>query len=177
MKPVRRFSIGISKFNRLMGAGFCVCAPALALAMFAAVAMRYGLGKSPAWLNESTHFLHAFLFLGVAAYAVQRDKHVRVDVLYQYLSRKKRALVDTLGFFLLLAPLLCGVIIFSYGFIRDSWRLLEGSAEYQGMPGIFLLKSAILLYAVTMLAEGAAVTVRRVGYMRRFSATEKSRAA
>lgn len=167
MRAIRNFSVTISRFNRTLGMAFCVCAPALALTVFIAVAMRYGFGKSPAWLSESSHFLHALLFLGVAAYAAQRGRHVRVDVVYQYLSRRNRALVDAFGFFFMLAPLLCGVIYFSYGFISDSWRLLEGSSEYQGMPGIFLLKSAIVLYAATMLLEGGAMTVRRLSYVRR----------
>ncbi len=62
----------------------------LLLSVFTAIARKFGFGSN-GWL-ESQWYLFAAVFLLGAAYTLQQDKHVRVDVLSKRWSLRKHAL-------------------------------------------------------------------------------------
>jgi TRAP-type mannitol/chloroaromatic compound transport system permease small subunit len=51
---------------------------------------------------------------------------------------------------------------FGYTFIARSWRLFEGSANIGGMPGLFVLKSFILVFCVLVGLQGLAMALRSI---------------
>ena len=52
------------------------------------VLMRYALGFTLIWVLEVEIYLFSIIFLFGAAFAFQKEKHVRVDILYQKMSQK-----------------------------------------------------------------------------------------
>jgi TRAP-type mannitol/chloroaromatic compound transport system permease small subunit len=136
------------------------CLLVLALGMLATVGLRYVFGESFTRLNEAVMYAHALAFLMAAPAALMRDAHVRVDVLYAQMSERRKALVDLAGFHLLLAPVMVLLLVYAGPVVELAWRIGERSAETDGLPLVFLLKSAMPVFAVAMLAQGCAVAGR-----------------
>lgn len=160
-RPATFRSCRLTKSSRLLRV-FCeLLIPAAAVMMFLGAVTRYAFTFSPPWLTELTGFFHAIAFLGLAGYALQDDKHVRIDILAARFGEKGRRIADTAGFFLLLLPYCICIAWFSTGFIVSSWEIYEGSREFQGMPGVFLLKTMIWVYAATLVVTGFRTLVLR----------------
>lgn len=124
------------------------------------VALRYVFDLGWIWMQELVTWMHAAVFMLAAAYTLSRDEHVRVDIFYRRLSARGRAVVDTAGVALLLLPT-CGWILYTgLDYVTASWGMLESSRETGGMPGLFLLKTLIVVTPVLLALEGVAVAIR-----------------
>ena len=89
----------------------------------------------------------------VAAWTLQQDGHVRVDIFYSKMSGHSRAMVDLLGTLLFLVPFCLFVLVTAWPYVGSSWELLEASREAGGLPLVFLLKSLILVMPVLLLGQ------------------------
>lgn len=133
---------------------------AMVLVTFAIVVLRYLFNTGWIAMQESVTYMHALVFMLGAAYTLKHDEHVRVDIFYQRMGPRGRALVDLCGTLFLLLPV-CGYIAWeSWDYVADSWSLLEGSREAGGLPGVFLLKSVIPLMAALLILQGIAMAIR-----------------
>ena len=132
------------------------------------VVMRYVFDAGAVWLQESVVWMHAVVFMVGAAYTLQQDEHVRVDIFYRDMSRRRRAWVDLVGTLLFLLPL-CGFLGYkAWDFVAVSWQLGESSREPGGMPYPFvpLLKSVLLVMPLLLGVQGAAMLVRSLQVIR-----------
>jgi TRAP-type mannitol/chloroaromatic compound transport system permease small subunit len=102
-----------------------------------------------------------------AAYALQRDGHVRVDIFYRRRSERGRALTDLLGTLLLLLPTCVFILWSGWGYVADSWAVREASREAGGLPGVFLYKTLILLMPALLLVQGASMVLRATATLAR----------
>ena len=132
----------------------------LVLVMFLVVVLRYAFDSGSIALQEVTTYLHATVFLTGMAYTLQQDAHVRVDIFYTRFSKQTKAWVDLFGALFLLLPFMLFVSWISWLYIADSWSVLEGSREAGGLPGVFLLKSLILVMT-TLLSLQAFTQIAR----------------
>lgn len=101
------------------------------------------------------------------------NEHVRVDIYQSRLKRPQKALVDFIGFHIGLMPVCLLLIWSSNSFIGFSWQTLEGSAESDGIRGLYLLKTLIPIFAVMMLAQGLSISLRAVMIMRGLEAPKR----
>ena len=125
----------------------------MVLLAFAIVVLRYGFNLGWIWLQESVTYLHVTVFTVVAAWALQQDGHVRVDIFYARMSGKKRALVDLVGTLIFLIPFCIFILMTALPYVFSSWKLLETSREAGGLPMVFLLKTLILVMPVLLLGQ------------------------
>lgn len=119
------------------------------------VVMRYGLEVGAIGLQESVMYMHGLLFLLGIPYGIQKQTHVRVDLLYSRLSPRGKRNIDLAGHVLFLLPVAVFILVTSVPYAMASWRVLEGSPEVGGIPAIFLLKTMIPVMAVLLLLQGA----------------------
>lgn len=138
-----RVTTFIDGFNRVVGKAVAVTSLLMVLMMCWNVGLRYLFSEGVPWQQEIVRFMHGALFLLGAAYALQREQHVRVDILYQGFNEHQKARVNIIGTFIFLFPVAFALIYFSQHFVLSSWKIFEGSTEYKGMPGVFLFKSCI----------------------------------
>ncbi|WP_068313248.1 TRAP transporter small permease subunit [Polycladidibacter hongkongensis] len=132
----------------------------IVLVQFVVVLMRYVFGIGSIWIQESITYMHGFLFMLAAAYTLSVDGHVRVDIFYRDAQVKTKAIVDLLGSVFFLIPM-CAVIVYvSWNYVGQSWEILEGSQETSGIQGRYLLKSAIIAFAVMVGLQGLAIVLR-----------------
>ncbi len=135
-------------------------APAMMLTVAALVISRYVFGLSAIKPQEAVIYMHALLFLLAAPATLLANGHVRVDIFYEKLSERGRAVVDLLGVIFLLMPV--AILIFKYGgnYAVRAWAFFEGSAEANGLPAVYLLKTSIPVFAMLMMAQGSAMALR-----------------
>ena len=126
----------------------------LVLLTFAIVVLRYGFNLGWIWLQESLTYLHVLVFSVVAAWTLQKDGHVRVDIFYQRFTPKQKAWVDALGYLILLLPFCIFLLVTSWHFFLQGWYIREGSPDPGGLPYLYLLKGFLPLASFLLLLQG-----------------------
>lgn len=134
----------------------------MVLITFTVVVLRYVFDAGWIALQESISYLHSIVFLLGAAYTLKQNAHVRVDIFYTKLDKKAKAWVDLTGHILILMPVMIFIIWVSLPYVIESWKVTESSREAGGLPGVYLLKSLILLMAVLLILQGLAMILKAV---------------
>jgi len=119
------------------------------------------------WAGELIQFMHAVVFLSVAGYALKDDEHVRVDLLYERFSVRKKAIVNLFGCIFLLLPVCVALFYFSYDLISSSWAIFERSRESDGLPGVFILKSFIWVFAAFLSLQSVSIVMKSLITLRK----------
>lgn len=127
----------------------------------AVVLLRYVFDIGWIWLQEAVTWMHAALFLLAAGYTLSKDEHVRVDIFYRRMTPVRRAIVDTVGVLVLLLPTCGWIVVSAWDYVAASWQVMESSLETGGMPGLFLLKTLIVVTPVLLALQGLALIVLR----------------
>ncbi|MGP5018875.1 TRAP transporter small permease subunit [Vreelandella alkaliphila] len=134
------------------------------LIQFAIVLLRYIFSVNSIFMQELVMYMHASVFMLAAAYTFRHDGHVRVDIFYRGMTPRRQALVNIVGIITLLMPVMVFVIASSLGYVSNSWRIMETSSDYGGIPAVFALKTLIPLFAMLMILQGVIEVVRN-GYV------------
>jgi TRAP-type mannitol/chloroaromatic compound transport system permease small subunit len=132
----------------------------LTLLAFLIVLLRYGFNEGWIWMQESVTYLHATVFMVAAAWALQSDDHVRVDIFYRERSERYRLTVDLAGTLLFLVPFCLFLIYIGWDYVAASWAVRERSGEPGGLPLVWLLKTLVIVLPVLLLLQ-AGVNLRR----------------
>lgn len=138
------------------------CVLAMVLLTFLVVVLRYVFDSGWIALQESVTYLHSLVFLLGAAYTLKHDAHVRVDIFYSRFSERTKAWVELLGHLFILIPVMLFIVWISWPYISDAWAVKESSRDAGGLPGVYLLKSLILLMAGLLIIQ-ALVLILRAG--------------
>lgn len=150
----------VDRLNERVGRGVAWLTLLMVMITFVVVILRYVYAIGWVWLQESYVWLHGIVFMLGAGYTLLHNAHVRVDIFYRPNSARYKAVIDLFGSLLLLLPLVGVVIYVSYDFVADSWLRLEESREAGGLPGLFLLKSVILLFSLLIGLQGLSLAAR-----------------
>ncbi len=161
MSAIAAFVRLVDGLNRLVGRSAAWLVLATVLVCAGVALSRYLLGFGRIWLQELYVVMAALAFLLVAPHAYAADQHVRIEILSARLAPRGRAAVEILGCALFLIPWLLLVVWSSLPFVRLSWLVREPSAQPGGLPGIYLVKAAIPLFAGLMLLQALAEVGRR----------------
>ena len=153
---------GIDAFNRSVGKLVAWSAFAMVVIQFAIVVVSYVFSAGSIWYQESVIYLHAALFLLAAAYTLQEDGHVRVDVFFRGASKQRQAMTDLLGHILFLLPVMALILYVSYPYVQRAWAVFEGSKETSGIQAVYLLKSLIIAFAVMLALQGLSGIIKSV---------------
>jgi TRAP-type mannitol/chloroaromatic compound transport system permease small subunit len=135
----------------------------LVLGTSVVVVLRYGFGIGATALQEAVLYAHALIFMGAAAWTLQRNGHVRVDIFYQRFSGRSQALIELLGTLLFLLPVCLFLGWASWDYVGNSWSTLEGSGESGGLKFVYLQKSIILVLVVCLVLQGVSEIIK-AGY-------------
>jgi TRAP-type mannitol/chloroaromatic compound transport system permease small subunit len=135
---------------------------------FVIVVMRYVFDAGLIWLQESVVWMHAFVFMIGAAYTLQSEDHVRVDIFYRGMNATRRAWVDFWGVVVFLLPLCFFLGIKAWDFAYISWVLKEASRESGGLPYplVPLLKSILIVMPAMLGLQGLALALRSLHTIR-----------
>ncbi len=151
----------LDRFIDLFGRGIAWMTVLMVAVMACVVILRFVFNLGWVWMQESVNYLHAFIFMLGAAYTLNHDGHVRVDVFYRKMSLKGQALIDLLGTVFLLLPV-CGFIFYvSWTPTLTAWQALEGSQRTGGLDFAYILKSSMLLMPTLLIIQGLAIGIQK----------------
>jgi len=159
LATLRRF---IERFHLFLGTAVSWFTVLMAVLTFVIVVLRYGFDLGWIALQESVLYLHACVFMLGAAFTFKDNGHVRVDIFYRNMTPRKQALVDIVGGLVLLMPVCVFILVTSWRYVMKSWQLLESSQAAGGLPAVFLLKSLILLFALTLFLQAIADILSKI---------------
>jgi TRAP-type mannitol/chloroaromatic compound transport system permease small subunit len=150
----------IDRFNAAIGRAAAWCCLYIVVVEFALVVMRYVLGIGSIRVAESVIYAHAALFMLAAAWVLQTDGHVRVDIFYAGAKPRTRAAIDLLGAIIFLAPFAVALMMLSLPYVERSFATFERSREVSGLPFVYVLKALIPLFALLLGLQGVAQAIR-----------------
>lgn len=124
------------------------------------VIARYVFNSPTNWAHESMFLMFGMVYLISGAFALRDNAHVRVDVLYQYMPRRGRAVVDmitSIFFFIFVGAMLVTGIQFAADAIQV-WEVsfTEWAIQY------WIVKITIPVGAALILLQGVADFLRNL---------------
>ena len=153
---------GIDALNRVLGRAVAWCALAMLLLQAAAVIARYVFSYGLIAFQDAVVYGHAMLFLLGAALLLQGNDHIRVDVIYDRLAPGTRRAIDVVALIGFVLPVACVIAWVGLPYVARAWASLEGARQPGGLPAVFLLKTCILVFAVSVGLQALAILLRLI---------------
>ncbi|MBU1449156.1 TRAP transporter small permease subunit, partial [Patescibacteria group bacterium] len=153
MNSIKTFIRFTDKLNNKLGAAVSWLTGILVLIVSIDVFLRYFLESSFAALQELEWHLFSIIFLLGAAYTLQTDNHVRVDLFYSKFSLKNKAIINLIGSIVFFIPFCLLVIYSSKNFVLQSFKIGETSPDPGGLPALYILKSILPLSFIFLLLQ------------------------
>ena len=120
--------------------------------------------SSNAWL-EIQWYLYGAVFLLAAAYTLQRNEHIRIDVLASMLSNRTRAWIDLFGHLFFLTPFTILMVHLSVPWVIFSYQRNEISANAGGLVR-WPTKALLVLGFALLFAQALSEIVKRVAVLK-----------
>ena len=117
------------------------------------VGVAIGHNLSSNRLIEGQWYLFDLAFLLGLGWTLQRQGHVRVDILQGRLNKKRQAKIELLGSLLLLLPFAVGIMIISITPTIHSWSILEISPDPDGLPRYWIKTLIPISFLLLSLVE------------------------
>jgi len=152
----------INSLNEWVGKTIAWLTLLMVITTFIVVVLRYAFDIGWIPLQESVAYMHAVVFMLGAGYTLKLDGHVRVDIIYQRCQPRTQAWIDCLGSLFLLLPMSFFIFWSSWDYVLESWAIQESSRNSGGLPGIYLLKTTLLLMAGLLILQGIALLLQKL---------------
>jgi len=126
--------------------------------------VRFIFNYSSNGLLEVQWYLFAAVFLLCSPYTLQKNEHVRIDVLSGKLSPRGLAVIDIIGTLLFLLPMVIVVLWLSLPLVAESYKINEMSANAGGLirwPVKILLPIGFTLLAL----QGVSELIKRIAFL------------
>ena len=123
------------------------------------VVLRYFFNSPTVCNFEITQQLYAFYFMIVAGYPLLHGSHVSVDIVYERLSERNRAILDLVSYILFFFPFCIVMIIYGTCFAADSWRQMETSWSACSCP-LYPIKTVVPVSFLLITIQGAVIFLR-----------------
>jgi TRAP-type mannitol/chloroaromatic compound transport system permease small subunit len=165
MHALLRLSAAIDRMNERIGKLVAWLGLAAVVVCTANAIARYAFNlASNAWLELQWYF-NAAVFLLIAAYALRRNEHVRIDVINARLSPRVQAWIDILGGLFMLLPTVAIIAWYSWPSLVNSYEIQEYSSDPGGLvrwPVRLLIPVAFTLLGLQAVSE----IIKRVGFLK-----------
>jgi len=125
---------------------------------------RFIFNDSSNGLLEIQWYLFAAVFLLCSPYTLQKNEHVRIDVLSGKLSPRGLAVIDIIGTVFFLLPMVVTVLWLSLPLVAESYKIQEMSSNAGGLirwPVKILLPIGFTLLAL----QGISELIKRIGFL------------
>ena len=134
-----------------------VCVPVMSVSILYEVISRYAFNAPTIWVFEISYMLMGISLLVGIAYCAQLRKHIRVDFLYDNVSTRTQALIDTAGYIILLIPALSYLTWWLFEYWIESYVRNEQTGESAWNPLLwpfkFFFVFGIYLFLLQIIAE------------------------
>jgi len=162
----------INRFSNFLGMVSSILFLLMLANVFIDVLLRYVFNNSSIAMQEMEWHLYAAMFMLGVPYALRTESHVRVDLIYEGLSVKKKALIDLLGGIFLLVPFCLLVGWYGIDFTYEAFQLGEGSGDPGGLPYRWIIKAVIPFAFFATAVSGIALILNSIVTFKDSHATE-----
>ena len=164
MTPLLKLSQLIDWLNERVGKGAFWLVLIMALISAGNASYRFVFNDSSNGLLEIQWYLFAAVFLLCSPYTLQKNEHVRIDVLSSKLSPRGLAVIDIIGTVFFLLPMVVTVLWLSLPLVAESYKINEYSANAGGLirwPVKILLPIGFTLLAL----QGISELIKRIAFL------------
>ena len=141
----------IEKMINSFGKFISLMIPIMTILMIVIIVARYFFGIGLTGLQELVLYIHALIFLGCAGYVHYKDEHVRVDIFYRESSDLYKRNINYFLSLVFLIPVCFVIGYYSIELIEMSWKIKEVSTEAGGLNYVYLQKTLIILFPMTLV--------------------------
>ncbi len=113
-------------------------------------------------LQELEWHIHAVLFMFCLGYGYMKDAHVRIDLVREKLSERKKLWIELIGCLFFLIPYSFIVIYHGIDWWNRSFQLNEVSASATGLPYRWIIKAALPIGFAILLVSGITTAIRKI---------------
>ena len=142
----------VERYINLLGKSISYLIPVMVLLMIIIIVSRYFFGIGRTDLQELVMYFHSLIFLGCVGYVFNQDEHVRVDIFYREASSSYKNKINLICGIIFLLPVSLVIFIYSLDLVTMSWAIQETSTEPGGLPFVFIQKSFIFLFPLTLIS-------------------------
>jgi TRAP-type mannitol/chloroaromatic compound transport system permease small subunit len=122
------------------------------------ILMRYVFHLPTLWVSESMVFGAGLTYVLGSAWALQDNRHVKIDLIYGRLTPRQRAVLDSITF--VFFALYMGVFLWAtMEYARRSVSVLETSGSAWDPP-VYPIKLALVAGVLLLLLQGIAKFIR-----------------
>ena len=114
---------------------------------------------------EAQWYLFSVVFLLGAAPTLLEDRHVRVDVFYGRLSKKRKAALDLAGTLLFLLPFCAFALWVCFPSVQASFDVREASPDPGGLPR-WPIKALILVSFWLLIAQAVSEAIKKIAILK-----------
>lgn len=125
------------------------------------VCARYLFNAPTNWAHETSTMLFGGYCLAAGLYTQVHNKHVRIDIIYQMFGPRTRAAMDVLTGLLIITAF-GYLLMVSYQFALDSWKMGEVSSRSSWGPVLYPLKAVIPLTVVLLMLNQVIYLLRDI---------------
>jgi len=136
------------------------------LNVFYDVVMRYLFKSGSIAMQEMEwHLFSVVLLIGIS-YALFKDGHVRVDLIYDNLSVKKQATINIVGSIIFLIPFSLLIAFGSIEFVLEAYNTNEISGDPGGLTHRWLIKALVPSSFFLLVFSTIGVIIKQINLFR-----------
>ena len=152
---VKKFisKVKLNKINFFFGKMSSIFILILITLVSLSVILRYIFSIGFTWLQDLYIWTHACFILFGIAYTLNKDGHVRIDILYRNFSEIRKKKINLIGSIIFGLPFCFFIITKGYDYFLRSFLISEDSKETGGLANIYILKFFIFFMGILLSIE------------------------
>lgn len=165
MRPLLAVAGGIDRISAAVGRAVAwLILLAIVVSAGNAIVRKAFNMSSNTWL-ELQWYLFGAAFMGAAAYTLQQNEHIRIDILYGAFSRRVQHWIDLLGHLFFLLPF---VALMAWMMVPYAWAAFQSGQISTNAGGLIIWPARALLAAgfVLLFAQAFAEIIKKIAVMR-----------
>jgi len=156
----------IERFSGLIGGiGAWVMFP-LILSMVYEVLARHFFNAPTFWAYEVGYMLAGTTYMFGMGYCLRQGAHIRVDFLYDQMSLKHKALVNFLGYIILMLPGSIWITIGLYDYAWEAYDTMEVSGESAWNPIIWPFRTVWVIGFISLSLQAISEVLKNYMILR-----------
>jgi TRAP-type mannitol/chloroaromatic compound transport system permease small subunit len=158
------FSRAVDRMNEAIGKATTWLILVVVVISAGNAVVRYAADWSSNGLLEVQWYLFSAVFLLCAAYVLNRNEHIRIDVIFGRYSPRTQNWIDVFGIIAFLLPMVIMTMVMSWTVFMNAWTTGEGSANPGGLirwPVRLLMPAGFFL----LLLQGLSELVKRIAFL------------
>jgi len=116
--------------------------------------------SSNAWL-ELQWYLFGAAYLFAAAYTLQRNEHIRIDIISNHMPKAYRHAIELFGHVFMLLPFCVLMVWETWPNMMESYNIGEGSSNFGGLT-VWPAKACIVIGFALLFLQGISELIKRI---------------